>query len=294
MSLSADFLAPFADAAAALDRLLPDGRRGVIAVGPAIDPASLPAGARVRLEAEPTGVLLREIARPGPEVAPDRRAAWIEARLEELSPWAPGAFLWAELPGGEALRLALTAAAPIRAFEAALKASGRRLVEVQIGAARLSLDPEGQARRVRRLALYWSGAVGICLLVAALALWQIAAAGQVSDLARQRLARFAAEAAAQSDRSRAVLALAGGREKDSLTPPLNRLAAGLPLDSYLQTLRLTATEFQIAGQSVAPDAIVPALEAGGFRGVDFAGASALDAATGLYTFTIHGRTGGAP
>lgn len=288
--------------ALALDNGLPDRLRGVVVAGLGTDPATLPQGAKVRLHLEASAVLWREIPSAEvpadlvpdlvpnlePDLAPNRRTRWIETRLEPVSPWAPGTYLWAEAPG---LRLALTAAAPVRALEKALATSGRRLVEVQMGDLRLHLDPQGRARRLRRWIGLWLGVMALGITLAGAALWQIQTAGAAADLARARLTRLAAEATARGDRSRAILELAKTRTAQSLSAPLNRLAASLPLDSYLLTLRLTAEEVQIAGQSAASDAIVPALQAGGFTGVDFAGASALDAATGLYSFTIHGKIG---
>ncbi len=288
------WLHPFVTLLSALDRTLPDRLRGVVACHADSDPADLPARARVRAELPAAAVLWREIpvADVPPGMAPDRRAAWIEARLEPLSPWAPGAYLWAEDPAAPGLRLALTAAGPVRRFEAALNASGRSLVEVQLGPVRLALDGGRIERRARVWGRIWLLTMALGAGLAALALWQIQSAHAEADRAAERLSRFAAEAAAQGDRARAILAL--GRAPHGLTEPLNRLAAALPMDSYLLTLRLTPQDFQIAGQSAAPDAIVPALQAGGFAGVDFAGGSTLDAASGLYSFTLHGLTGGAP
>lgn len=84
-----------------------------------------------------------------------------------------------------------------------------------------------------------------------------------------------------------------GQKAAGASLALDRLAGSLPLDSYLETLRLGAAEFQISGRTVAPEVIIPAREVkGGFEGVDFAGASSRDATSGLYSFTLIGRLGG--
>lgn len=285
--LMADLSAPFAELAEALDDRLPPRLRGLAEVGP--DPAHLPARGRVILRLDPAAALWREIDLP--QTPPDRRDAAIAARLEELSPWAPGAYLWAEAPGdGVRLRLALTAAEPVRALEAAVRARGGQLVELRIGAARRRMGDPGP--RLRRAVAVWALVMALALALSALALWRSSTATAAADLAQIRLTRFLQDTALQGDRSKAILGRAAQVPASRLGPRLDLLAASLPLDSYLLTLRLTPADFQIAGQSATPDAIVPALEAAGFRAVDFAGASALDSATGLYSFTIAGQAGG--
>lgn len=267
-------MTPFSDWIALIDRL-PDRLRRVT-------PVTEPTGkGRLRLVLPDSAVLLREL--PRPDVAADRRAAWIEARLEPLSPWPPGAFLWAEVPGGPGLRIALSARAPLRA---ALSHPG--VVELQLGPARLVLaDP---ARRARAWARGWAVVMALGLGLALWALWAENAAATAAERDTARLHHLASAAAADRDRARAVSQLATGR---TLGPVLDRLAGGLPLDSYLLTLRLTPDEVQIAGLGAAPEAVVPALQAAGFAGIDFAGASSLDA-SGLYAFSVAGPVGGAP
>jgi hypothetical protein len=295
MTETTSLSAPFHAVAGWLQRGLPAGLRGVSVMAPDAAPESLPRRARVRLVLPTDRILWREIEMPAlPE---DRRQAWIAARLEESSPWASGAFYWAE--GGQTegrLRLALTAAEPVRALAGELAAGGRRLVEVTAGPLWLMEDAGARAGLVRRLIWGWALVVVLGLGLGLWALLRISDAGVAEALATSRLQKLTAAATTTSAASQAARdLLAGKTEAASLATALDRLAGSLPLDSYLETLRLTPETFQISGRSAAPEAIIPALEGGGkFAAVDFAGASARDAVTGLYSFTLSGQTRGAP
>lgn len=284
------WLSPFVRVARWGQQALPAGLRGLTVRSDLA--ADVPAGARLRLDLPEAALLWRDLDLPA--LPPDRRRAWIEARLEEVSPWAAGAFLWAEGPAtGERLRVAMVAAEPLRALDARLRAGGGRLVEVTGGGRWLIEDAEGQTRLARGIAAAWALVLALGLGLAGLALQRDADAAARLALAEGRLARLAQMATATSAASEAARAmLAQKTEAASLAAALDRLAASLPLDSHLETLRLTPQDFTISGKSAAPEAIIPALEGtGGFVGVDFAGASARDADGELYSFTLSGRTG---
>lgn len=285
--------APFQTVARWLHQRLPARLRGVVAMQPETDLSALPRRAKVRLVLPDQSLLTRELDLP--ELPFGRRRGWIEARLEEVSPWAAGAFLWAEagVRDGQ-LSLVLAAAEPVRAAAARLQASGRRLVEVVSGPLWLMEDATGAAVLARRLMLGWLAAMALGLGLAGLSWFRASEAGAAEALANARLARLASEAQATSAAGQAAQRLLAGKATAaSLAAALDRLAGSLPIDSYLETLRLTPTEFTISGRSAAPETIIPALEGqGGFTGVDFAGASPRDPRSGLYSFTLAGRTGG--
>lgn len=285
---------PFLTLARWLQCRLPARLRGLITAGPDVLPETLPKGVRVRLVLPEDGLLWREIDLP--ELPADRRAAWIAARIDEVSPWAPGAYLWGEgAAEGGRLKVALAPLAPVAALRQRLEAGGRSLAEVVAGPLWLVEDRDRTTRLARALLVLWAGALVLAL---ALGLWSwtwLSEAAAAAALAEERLARLAGTAAEGSDTARAARGLLAGKTPAaSLATALDRLAAGLPLDSHLETLRLTPEGFEITGRSAAPEAIIPALEAGGFSGVDFAGASTRDATRGDYSFTLTGKIGGAP
>ncbi len=285
-------LAPFRAVARWLQRALPPGLRGLTLIDLESDPGRLPRRARVRLVLPDTRLLWREIDLP--DLAAERRAAWIAARLDEVSPWAAGSYLWAEgAAQGGRLRVALAPAEPVQALQTRLADSGRRLCEVTAGPLWLVEDRASLDRLTGRLALVWAGVLVLGVALAAWSWTRITEAHAAQALAEARLMRLVAESSSTSAATQAAQALLAAKtEAASLATVLDRLAASLPLDSYLETLRLTPAEFEISGRSAAPEAIIPALEGrGGFRGVDFAGASARDAGSGLYSFTLAGRTG---
>lgn len=288
-----DWAAPFEAVARWARRGVPPRLRGIVVAGPDLEPGALPRVAKVRLDLPEQSLLRRDLDLPA--MAAERRAGWIQARLEEISPWAAGAFYWAE--AGETdgkLALVLTAAEPVRVLADRLAAGGRRLVEVTAGPVWLVEDAAAEARQVRRLVAVWLVVLALGLGLAVWGWTRIGAAEAATALAEARLEKLVSAATTTSAASQAARELLGLKtDGASLATALDRLAGSLPLDSYLETLRLAPTEFQISGRSVAPEAIIPALEGtGGFVGVDFAGASSRDATSGLYSFTLTGRTGG--
>lgn len=296
MTPEAGFSAPFRAVARWLRRALPASWRGVTPMDSLRgDPDRLPREARVRLVLSPDQILWREIDLP--ELPPERRNAWIAARLDEVSPWAHGAYHWAADQAKDGrLRVSLTAAEPIAALAARLGESGRTLVEATFGGLWLIEDAAGEARLTRRLIGVWALTLALGL---GLALWswtRLTEAEAARALADQRLGKLVAEASAGSATAKGARdLLALKTDAASLALALDRLAGSLPVDSHLETLRLTSDEFQITGRSAAPEAIIPALEsAGGFGGVDFAGGSTRDAETGDYGFTLIGNLRGVP
>ena len=294
-------IAPFARVARWWQELLPPRLRGLATVPQAAlagPPDRLPQDRPVRLVLPEDALLLREIALP----AATDRARWrahVEVRLEEVSPWAPGAYLWdaRPLPGGAArYRVAMVPPGVLRGAEAALAARGCVVAELagqEAGRTAFGFrsDTAQHQRWCRRLLGLWLAGVA---LGAGVGLWQMQAAFDAraeAATARATLAGFARRSAAGSATARAAVALAAAKtDAASLARALLLLARDLPGDAWLQSATLRPEGFELAGHAATLETIIPALQDGGaFAEVDFAGSSTRDPETGVFTFTVKGR-----
>ena len=297
--MTAARFAPFAAVAVWLAAVIPPAVQRLGRATPAdLAAGRLPKAHSVRLTLPPTAMLLRRIVLPA-STDRARRRAQIVARLEEVSPWAEGEFLWDALPvprSDTEVELAMVPRALVSEAEAVLAGAGRRLVDVRGEGAsgqdfHLFVDP-GRLRGFR------VGLLAAWLLVSAGAvaqgLWQLRV-GMEADAATARaeagLARAAARSAAGSDGLRAVQELER-RKQDGIAMVglLDQLAERLPDDAWLHSATVEPDHFEMVGSADTPEAIIPSLQQSPmFADVDYAGSSTRDPDSGLYTFSVKGR-----
>lgn len=264
--------------ASALQKALPPSWRGLTRVSPGQAPRK---GQAAQLVLPPEGMLEQRFDKPA-VVTPD----WVEARVEAISPWEKSACLWDWKVDDNAVRLAV---APLRAVQEAEALAGP-LAEVVSGPFRFRRDL-AQLRRWRdRIALGAGLGVLVALGLAFVAVQLAAQASERAAVAEAALERSTARLKEGAGPAEAAMALLS-RKADSVGLGLAKLAAALPVDSYLTTLSVSQDGFEISGQTTKPEGIIPALTGAGFAAVDFAGPTAHDAASGRYSFTIRGKLG---
>lgn len=279
-----------------LEGALPLGWRGLTTCTPE---GPLPPSGRVRLILPASAILLRRLDVPATLAAQGRARDFVAARLEDLSPWAAGEYLWDMRPetdssGSTRAEVALTPLAPVRAFAADLAGQGSRLAEITGSGFTFQTDLRRRSVWRRRLIVGVAGLTLVGLFMAGGGLNARLRAGEEIAVAEVSLQRVAEKSHAQNAVSASALALLGRKtDAQSFARLLALLAGRLPDDSWLETLSMEPSGFEISGRSARPEAIVPALEAdAAFAGVDFAGSSSRDPTTGQFSFTIRGGVSG--
>ncbi len=307
LAVFAPLLRPYETVADWLLTVVPPKARGLTVYDMAAQPTlanDAPKSQRLRLLVPQDMLLLRHVVVPEAVVDTARVRSYVAAKLEDISPWTEGDFLWDIRPDPAAtaktdLILAMIPVAPLRRFEAQLREAC--VVAELISPATpdrpafIFRADQAQHQRWRNRILALSAALfGLGLAVT---FWQgksVLDARAETAAATQTIDRLASEAVTASAQAPAALALLPRKtEAQSFAHVLTLLARRLPDESWLDTLTIEPGKFEIGGHSTRPDAIIPALAADpAFAEVDFAGSSALDPQTGLFTFTIKSRVSG--
>lgn len=307
LAFFAPLLRPYETVADWLLTVVPPKARGLTVHDMTAQPTvanDAPKSQRLRLLVPQDMLLLRHVVVPEAVVDTGRVRSYVAAKLEDISPWTEGDFLWDIRPDPAAtaetnLILAMIPAAPLRKFEAQLHEAC--VVAELISPATpdrpafIFRADQAQHHRWRNRLLALSAALfGVGLAVT---LWQgKSALDAQAEAAAATIAidRMATEAVTASAQAPAALALLSRKtEAQSFAHVLTLLARRLPDESWLDSLTIEPGKFEIGGHSTRPDAIIPALAADpAFAEVDFAGSSSLDPQTGLFTFTIKSRVSG--
>lgn len=292
------FVAPFSLIADRLMTALPPVLLGAQQFDLASAETTKFAKGRLWANLPPERVLIRSLS-----LSANQEANWrghVAERLQQLSPWKAGGYLWdaaiirREKAGGLTVEVALTSLADIQALETRL---GRSLAVIRLAATQgrpslfLRKDHWLQSRVENGLIALVLGASLIGLAVTG---WNMLRADHSRLEARQDLAeadRLLATADQPAGLTEAAMALLSKRPPQAARAlTLARLAQRLPDTAWSVGLRIDSDGFELSGISAQPEALVPLLEADpGLEQVQLSATSAREAESDLFSFTISGR-----
>jgi len=278
------FVAPFSLIADRLMTALPPALLGARQFDLASAETTKFAKGRLWANLPPERVLIRSLS-----LSANQEANWrghVAERLQQLSPWKAGGYLWdaaiirREKAGGLTVEVALTSLAVIRLAAT----QGRPSLF-------LRKDHWLQSRVENGLIALVLGASLIGLAVTG---WNMLRADHSRLEARQDLAeadRLLATADQPAGLTEAAMALLSKRPPQAARAlTLARLAQRLPDTAWSVGLRIDSDGFQLSGISAQPEALVPLLEADpGLEQVQLSATSAREAESDLFSFTISGR-----